>query len=94
MKTFTEALSLFNKFFPSIPSKKRSRLEGYPNDRSGAVMSSDRSGIVPSMGKIGNQSHAIPGVLELEQQKSEERTKIAVPNKRTRTSLGDVRVFI
>ncbi|KAH7519238.1 hypothetical protein FEM48_Zijuj08G0014700 [Ziziphus jujuba var. spinosa] len=91
-KSLTEALLVFNKFFPSIASKKRSRSEAYANDRSGAVMSSDRSGIGHSMGKIGTQSHAIPGGFELEQQKSEERTKNAVPNKRTRTSLGDVRM--
>lgn len=83
MKIFNDALSVFNKFFPSVPSKKRSRSEGFP---------SDRSGLAPSMGKIGIQNHSIPGNFELEQQKSEERTKTALPNKRTRTSFVDAKV--
>lgn len=48
----------------------------------------------PNTGKIGIQSHSVAGGFELEQQKSEERTKNSVPNKRTRTSLVDVRVSI
>ncbi|KAG6769946.1 hypothetical protein POTOM_025613 [Populus tomentosa] len=91
MKIFTEALSAFNKFFPTIPSKKRSRLEGYSNDRPNASVSSDRSVLVPSLGKMGIQNHSATSGFELEQQKSEERTKNIVPNKRTRTSLVDVR---
>lgn len=91
MKIFNEALSVFNKFFPSIPSKKRSRSDGFSNDRS-SVLSNDRSILGTNVGKIGIQSHAIASGFELEQQKSEERTKNAVPNKRTRTSLLDVRV--
>ncbi|XP_062091080.1 uncharacterized protein LOC133797254 [Humulus lupulus] len=92
VKIFNEALSVFNKFFPNVPSKKRSRSEGFPSDRSGAVLSNDRSGLGPSMGKIGIQSHSIPGSFELEQQKSEERTKTALPNKRTRTSFADAKM--
>jgi hypothetical protein len=38
------------------------------------------------------QNHSATSGFELEQQKSEERTKNIVPNKRTRTSLVDVRV--
>ncbi|KAA8523279.1 hypothetical protein F0562_009702 [Nyssa sinensis] len=38
---------------------------------------------------MGAQSHAIASSFEFEQQKSEERTKISVPNKRTRTSMVD-----
>ncbi|KAL5572427.1 hypothetical protein UlMin_022024 [Ulmus minor] len=92
VKIFNEALSVFNKFFPSVPSKKRSRLEGFPSDRSGALSSSDRSGIGPNIGKIGSQSHAVAGGFEFEQQKSEERTKTALPNKRTRTSFVDAKM--
>ncbi|PON39417.1 serine/arginine repetitive matrix protein [Parasponia andersonii] len=92
VKLFHEALSVFNKFFSSVPSKKRSRSEGFPSDRSGSVLSSDRSGLGPSIGKIGIQSHSIPGSFELEQQKSEERTKTALPNKRTRTSFVDAKM--
>lgn len=94
MKIFNEALSVFNKFFPSVPSKKRSRSEGFPSDRSGAMLSSDRPGAGPSMGKIGIQNHySIQGGFELDQ-KSEERTKTTLPNKRTRTSFVDAKVYV
>ncbi|GMI89414.1 SAGA complex subunit 2A [Hibiscus trionum] len=92
MKTFNEALSVFNKFFPTIPSKKRSRSESFPGDRSNALLSSDRSVLGPSVGKIGIHNHSIAGGSEFEQQKSDERPKSAFPNKRTRTSLLDVRM--
>lgn len=91
-KIFSEALSVFNKFFPTVPSKKRSRLEGYSLDRSNALLSSERSALGPGLGKMGIQSHAIGGNFEFEQQKSEERPKSSVPNKRTRTSMVDVRM--
>ncbi|XP_050364819.1 uncharacterized protein LOC126783391 isoform X2 [Argentina anserina] len=94
VKIFNEALSVFNKVFPSVPSKKRSRTESFSNERSGLVLPGDRSMMGPSMGKIGMQSHAVAGGFELEQQKSEERTKNSVPNKRTRTSLVDVRMDV
>lgn len=92
MKIFNEALSVFNKVFPSIPSKKRSRSEGFSNDRSN-VMLSDRSLLGPSIGKVGVQGQAVNSGFEPEQQKSEERTK-NVPNKRTRTSMVDIRVCV
>ncbi|KAJ6862647.1 hypothetical protein NC652_039492 [Populus alba x Populus x berolinensis] len=91
VKIFNEALSAFNKFFPSIPSKKRSRSEGYSNDRPNASVSSGRSVLAPGLGKTGIQNHTATSGFELEQQKPEEQTKNAVPNKRTRTSLMDVR---
>lgn len=90
MKIFNEALSVFNKFFPSVPSKKRSRLESYNNERSNFILSGERSAR-GQVGKLGNQSHATTGVFEHEMQKSEERIKNALPNKRTRTSLVDAR---
>ncbi|XVF88811.1 hypothetical protein PTKIN_Ptkin19aG0081500 [Pterospermum kingtungense] len=92
MKTFNEALSVFNKFFPSVPSKKRSRSESFSSDRHNALLSSDRSVMGPTIGKMGMHNHPIAGGFEFEQQKSEERPKSAVPNKRTRTSLVDVRM--
>ncbi|XVE97949.1 hypothetical protein REPUB_Repub03eG0062900 [Reevesia pubescens] len=92
MKTFNEALSVFNQFFPSIPSKKRSRSDSFSSDRPNALLSSDRSVLGPTIGKMGMHSHSIAGGFEFEQQKSEERPKSAVPNKRTRTSLVDVRM--
>ncbi|RQP02726.1 hypothetical protein POPTR_018G056400v4 [Populus trichocarpa] len=91
VKIFNEALSAFNKFFPSIPSKKRSRSEGYSNDRPNASVSIDRSVLAPGLCKMGIQNHSATSGFELEQQKPEEQTKNAVSNKRTRTSLVDVR---
>ncbi|GMJ07321.1 SAGA complex subunit 2A [Hibiscus trionum] len=88
VKTFNEALSVFNKFFPSIPSKKRSRSESFSNDRPNALISGDRSVLSPTIGKMG-MHNSTAGGLEFEQQKSEERPKSAIPNKRTRTSLVD-----
>ncbi|XP_022147622.1 uncharacterized protein LOC111016503 isoform X2 [Momordica charantia] len=90
LKLFNEALSVFNKYFPSVPSKKRSRLEGYKNERSNFILSGERSAR-GQVGKFGNQSHAVTGVFEHELQKPEERIKNAMPNKRPRTSLPDAR---
>ncbi|GMI81313.1 SAGA complex subunit 2A [Hibiscus trionum] len=92
MKTFNEALSVFNKFFPSVPSKKRSRSESFPSERSNAMLSSDRSILGPTTGKMGMHNHSVAGDFEFEQQISEERPKNVVPSKRTRTSLVDVRM--
>ncbi|MBA0568096.1 hypothetical protein Golob_005612 [Gossypium lobatum] len=91
VKTFNEALSVFNKFFPSIPSKKRSRSESFSNDRPNALLSGDRSVLGPTIGKMGMHNNSVAGGFEFEQQKSEERPKSTIPNKRTRTSLVDVR---
>ncbi|CAJ1941644.1 unnamed protein product [Sphenostylis stenocarpa] len=93
VKMFSEALSVFHEVFPAINLKKRSRAESFSNDRSNA-MSSDRPVLGSSIGKGGVQSHPVTGGFELEQQKSEERTKNVVPNKRTRTSMADVRVDV
>lgn len=91
MKIFTEALSLVNKCFPSIPSRKRSRSDALSADRSNTLFPTDRAVLGSGIGKMGTQSHAISSGFE-EPPKSEERTKIAIPNKRTRTSMVDVRV--
>ncbi|QCD80267.1 hypothetical protein DEO72_LG2g588 [Vigna unguiculata] len=93
LKMFSEALSVFHEVFPTITLKKRSRAESFSNDRSNA-MSSDRPVLGSSMGKGGVQGHPVTGGFELEQQKSEERTKNVVPNKRTRTSMVDVRMDV
>ncbi|MBA0806802.1 hypothetical protein Gohar_022655, partial [Gossypium harknessii] len=92
MKTFNEALSVFNKFFPSIPSKKRSRSDSFSGDRCNALLSSGRSILGPTIGKMGMHNLSVAGDFEFEQQKSEERPKNVVPSKRTRTSLVDVRM--
>ncbi|TKY72826.1 hypothetical protein E2542_SST01571 [Spatholobus suberectus] len=91
-KMFSEALSRFNKDFQNITSKKRSRAETFSNERS-SFMLSDRSVLGTSIGKVGVQGHAVTGGFEHDQPKLEERTK-NVPNKRTRTSLVDVRMDI
>ncbi|ESW26618.1 hypothetical protein PHAVU_003G134300 [Phaseolus vulgaris] len=93
VKMFSEALSVFHEVFPTITLKKRSRAESFSNDRSNA-MSSDRPVLGSGMGKGGVQGHSVTGGFELEQQKSEERTKNVVPNKRTRTSMVDVRMDV
>ncbi|KAG4932329.1 hypothetical protein JHK87_046331 [Glycine soja] len=93
VKMFSEALSVFHEVFPAITSKKRSRAEGFSNDRSNAMLS-DRPVLGPSIGKVGVQGHPVTGGFELEHQKSEERTKNVVPNKRTRTSMVDVRMDV
>jgi hypothetical protein len=92
-KMFSEALSRFNKDFPNITSKKRSRADNFSTDRS-SFTSSDRSVLGPSIGKVGVHGHAVVGSFEHDQQKLEERTKTGVPNKRTRTSLVDVKVCV
>lgn len=91
---FSEALSRFNKDFQNITSKKRSRPENFSNDRSSFTLSA-RSVLGPSIGsKVGVQGHVVTGSFEHEQKKLEERIKTAVPNKRTRTSLVDVKVCV
>ncbi|CAN4101430.1 unnamed protein product [Withania somnifera] len=91
VKIFTESLSVLNKCFPSIPSRKRSRSDALSNDRSMTFSPSDRSVSGTGIGKTGTQSHCSPIGYEFEQQKSEERVKNSVPSKRTRTSMADVR---
>ncbi|CAH2051240.1 unnamed protein product [Thlaspi arvense] len=82
VKIFNEASSVFNKFFPSVPTKKRSRPEGFSGDRLASG---------PGPGKMGIQGQTLAGGFELDQQKLDERPKSGVPNKRTRTSMMDVR---
>ncbi|VVB11109.1 unnamed protein product [Arabis nemorensis] len=86
VKIFNEASSVFNKFFPTVPTKKRSRPEGFSNDRSG-----DRSALGPGVGKMGIQGQSLPGCFEFDEQKLDERPKSGALNKRTRTSMMDVR---
>lgn len=94
MKIFNEGLSVFNKCFPGIPSRKRSRSDVLSGDRSSVLFSSDRSVMGPTVGKMGALSHTIASGLEHDQQKHEEKSKNSIPNKRTRTSIADPRVCI
>ncbi|XP_073278136.1 uncharacterized protein [Primulina huaijiensis] len=91
VKILNDCLSVINKCFPTIPSRKRSRLDTLSNDRSNTSLSIDRSTPAIGIGKIGSQNQASTSGFELEQQKADERSKNAFPNKRTRTSLVDVR---
>ncbi|KAF8388781.1 hypothetical protein HHK36_025461 [Tetracentron sinense] len=93
-KNFNEALSLFGKYFPSIPLKKRSRAEVSASDRSNASLSNDRTVLGANIAKMGTHNHGISSDFELDSQKLEERTKNPVPNKRTRTSMVDVRLDV
>ncbi|KAK6944791.1 hypothetical protein RJ641_025893 [Dillenia turbinata] len=93
-KMFTDALSVLNKFFPSIPSRKRSRADVLSSERPNSLLSSDRSTVGADVGKMETKSHSISNSLELEQPKLEERTKSSIPNKRTRTSLLDPRMDV
>ncbi|KAL1218353.1 hypothetical protein V5N11_028062 [Cardamine amara subsp. amara] len=86
VKIFNEASSVFNKFFPSVPTKKRSRTEGFSGDRTG-----DRLVSGSGLGKMGIQGQTLAGGFEIDHQKLDERSKSGVPNKRTRTSMMDVR---
>ncbi|XP_049405757.1 uncharacterized protein LOC125869233 isoform X2 [Solanum stenotomum] len=91
VKIFTESLSVLNKCFPSIPSRKRSRSDALSNDRPMTFFPSDRSVSGTGIGKTSIQGHSSPSGYEFEQHKSEERVKTAVPSKRTRTSMADMR---
>ncbi|KAH6779118.1 hypothetical protein C2S52_010355 [Perilla frutescens var. hirtella] len=91
VKSFNDCLSVINKCFPTIPSRKRSRLDALSIDRSNTLLSIDRSASGVGIGKMGLQNHATASGFELEQQKSEERTKNTIPSKRTRTSMADAR---
>ncbi|KAI3407429.1 uncharacterized protein J3R85_020999 [Psidium guajava] len=91
VRIFGEALLVLNKFFPSVSMKKRSRSDVFFNDRSGATISNDRSMAGSGLAKVGTQNNTTAGGFELGLQKSEERTKGLVPNKRTRTSLVDAK---
>ncbi|KAJ0239116.1 hypothetical protein HA466_0236220 [Hirschfeldia incana] len=86
VKIFNEASSVFNKFFPSVPTKKRSRPGGYSGERSGERLVSGSG-----LGKMGIQGQTLAGGFELDPQKLDERPRTGVPNKRTRTSVMDVR---
>lgn len=87
MKIFSEVLSVINKCFPSIPSRKRSRPDTFSSDRSNGLLV-DRT----TVGKMGIQNHALTSAFDFEPLKVEERGKNVIPNKRTRTSLVDQRV--
>ncbi|GAB2218097.1 hypothetical protein Droror1_Dr00001315 [Drosera rotundifolia] len=91
VKIFGEALTVLNKCFPGITSRKRSRVELASGDRASLGPLNDRPGFNPSLGKLGTLSPALENDFEAPQQRPEERTKSSVISKRTRTSLLDGR---
>lgn len=93
MKVFSETLSVVNKCFPSIPSRKRTRPDALTGDRSSGLLL-NRAPMGAGVGKMGIQTHSLTNVFDFEQQKVEERGKNIIPNKRTRTSMVDQRVRI
>lgn len=90
VKVFSETLSVINKCFPSIPSRKRSRPDALPGERSSGLLL-NRGPMGPGVGKMG---HSLTTAFDFEQQKVEERGKSAIPNKRTRTSMVDQRAEV
>ncbi|KAK4432884.1 hypothetical protein Salat_1050600 [Sesamum alatum] len=91
VKIFNDCLSVINKWFPTVPSRKRSRLDALSNDQPKTYISIDRSVSVLGGGKMGSQNYASVSSLELEQHESEERSKNAIPSKRARSSMVDAR---
>ncbi|KAF5812483.1 hypothetical protein HanRHA438_Chr03g0098071 [Helianthus annuus] len=78
VKIFSDVLSVINKCFPCIPSRKRSRPDAF--SAIGKMAST--------------QNHAVTSVFDFDQQKVEERVKNGIPNKRTRTSMVDQRTDV
>ncbi|KAD5317420.1 hypothetical protein R6Q59_032759 [Mikania micrantha] len=93
VKAFSETLSVMNKCFPSIPSRKRQRPDVLPGDRPSGLLLS-RAPMGAGVGKMGTQSHSLTNAFDFDQQKVEERGKNVIPNKRTRTSMVDQRVEV
>lgn len=95
VKVFSEVLSVINKCFPSIPSRKRSRPDAFSSGDRSNLLLADRTSVGVTVGKMGTPNHALnSSAFEYEQQKVEERGKNVVPNKRTRTSMVDQRADV
>ncbi|KAG8367198.1 hypothetical protein BUALT_Bualt16G0047700 [Buddleja alternifolia] len=94
VKIFNDCLSVVNKCFPIIPSRKRSRLDALSNDRSNTLLSIDRSASEMGSGKMGSKNYASTRDLDLELQKSKVKTKNATPCKRARTSIAGARMDV
>ncbi|XP_076918789.1 uncharacterized protein LOC143579335 isoform X2 [Bidens hawaiensis] len=90
VKVFSETLSVVNKCFPSIPSRKRSRLDVVPSDRASGLLV-NRAHMGTGVGRMSTQSHSLTNAFDFDQQKADERGKSVIPNKRTRTSMVEAR---
>ncbi|KAL0337256.1 UNVERIFIED_CONTAM: hypothetical protein Scaly_2000700 [Sesamum calycinum] len=78
VKIFNDCLSVINKWFPTVPSRKRSCLDALSDDQPNTYASIDRSVSLLGSGKMGSQNYASLSGLELEQRESEERSKNAI----------------
>ncbi|KAL2554057.1 hypothetical protein Fot_07676 [Forsythia ovata] len=94
VKILNDCLSVINKCFPTVPSRKRSRLDTLSGDRSNTSLPIDRPVSGGSIGTMGSQGYEIMSGFALEHQKSEGQTKNTIPNKRTRTSMLDGRMDV
>lgn len=93
-KSLSEALFKLDKSM-GVMTRKRSRSDVSPSERSNVSLPGDRSVSGGSINKMGSQSHILNSAnYEPGSQKPEDRTKNAVPNRRVRTSMVDVRVCI
>ncbi|KAJ6822896.1 uncharacterized protein M6B38_385640 [Iris pallida] len=84
-KAFGEAALKMDKFYNNLP-RKRSRNDNSSMERSHPTLPAG------NVSKMSPQSHLAASSLELGHLKSEERAKSAVPNRRMRTSLVELRM--
>ncbi|KAL5974674.1 hypothetical protein ACLOJK_031344 [Asimina triloba] len=78
-KMLGESLAKLDKFRHNVLSKKRQRNDAVPGERAS----------LPALSKTGSQVHQ--NSSDLVAQRLEDRTKTAVPNRRVRTSVAEVR---
>lgn len=92
VKGLAEVLSAMDRIYQGGVLRKRSRSDVASGDRLQPAGPSDRT--VPASGgsvtKMASQSHLAPNGLVVGLQKSDDRSKHGVPNKRVRTSMLDV----
>ncbi|XP_058110303.1 uncharacterized protein LOC131253351 isoform X2 [Magnolia sinica] len=90
-KSLNDGISKIDKYCQGAPSRKRSRPD-VSSERSNVLLLGDRSVQGGTVSKMGSQSHLNSSGFELGPQKSEEKTRNTVPNKRVRTSMADMDV--
>eukprot|EP01018_Ginkgo_biloba_P012311 Gb_07255 [translate_table: standard] len=88
VKFLNEAICKLDKYRLPLLSRKRSRTEVSPSN---TLLTVDRSAVGGNLLKTGSQNHAASNSVDPGSQRSDERNKAAVPNKRVRTSMVDVR---
>ncbi|KAL6003344.1 hypothetical protein ACLOJK_023567 [Asimina triloba] len=89
-KTWDDAISKIEKY-QNIVSKKRSRSDLSSSECSNSSVLGDQSVPGGTVSKMVSQSHLSSSGFELGPQKSEDKAKKAVPKKRVRTSMADMR---